>query len=355
MANDNLKRAKVLTQEEPGSQKTTDLANLRRLSLRGPQTQSTYSHNEITTAEAMRMDRSGSVVPGILTTGSGFLPGGKPVVDAINVVDDIKKTNQLGVSGGGFGALGDADIFLEEVTSERESFFGKIGKGFSWIFSKISNFFSSLIPGGSFVSGGVQVGLEMGSQSFENAEKGRYRELTGQKLIFADRDDLEEIFHTDQEEILNAIASVLDVNSDGRVDELELSTARTLLDQDRSGNVSAEEIQAHGGLQGAMAYLNQHHKDAIDLVEYDETFGRYNLLETLGRSSETRETIGNRFMELDKNKDGTVSRDEYREALAGLDTNGDRIIDRKERNAVQDDPNSAFNLMVQRLNNSGRG
>lgn len=319
-----------------------------------PEHEATYSTNELPTVEAMKRDRSGGVIPGIVTTGSEFLPGGRTVVDAVNGLEDGVKEGTLRGTGSGIAATVGADIFLESVTSERESLWGKIGNGFSWFFSKISSFFSSLIPGGSSVAGGVQVGIESGANSYDKKARDAYYERTGRKLVFADRDELTEMFHTEDEAALDGIALSLDVNRDGKVDELELSTAKTLLDKDNSGDISHEEIQAHGGLKGAMAYLSHHHKDAIDRIEYDETFARHNLLRTLGASAQARGAIGSRFEELDKDKDGTVSRAEYRSALAALDTNGDRVIDEKERKQIQENPEAAFNLMVQRAN-EGRG
>ena len=319
-----------------------------------PEHEATYSTNELPTVEAMKRDRSGGVIPGILTTGSEFLPSGRKVVDAVNGLEDGVKEGTLRGVGSGIAATVGADIFLESVTSERESLWGKIGNGFSWFFSKISSFFSSLIPGGSSVASRVQVGIESGANSYNQKAREAYYERTGRTLVFADRDELTDMFHTEDEAALDEIALSLDVNRDGKVDELELSTAKTLLDKDNSGDISAEEIQAHGGLQGAMAYLSHHHKDAIDRIEYDETFARHNLLRTLGASAQARGAIGSRFEELDKDKDGTVSRAEYRSALAALDTNGDRVIDEKERAQIQENPEAAFNLMVQRAN-EGRG
>ncbi len=355
MSSDNNRDQTVQPEDSHASRNAEVVSDLAQLYQSGPQTRATYSDNELPTEKAIKADKArNQAFSGVMNAAANAIPLGKSAVDVANTVNDMNNRSALNLPGGALGAVGEGDVLVATVTSKRESFWGKIGGGLKWVFSKVSNFFSSLIPGGSFVSDGVQVGLEVGLNSFKNSEQASYRRETGQRLYFADRDDLEEIFHTDQEEILNSIASVLDANRDGEVDMLELSTAQTLLDQDRSGDVSAEEIQAHGGLQGAMAYLNHHHKDAVDRIEYDETFGKYNLLRTLGSSSEARETIGNRFMELDKDKDGKVSRDEYREALEGLDMNGDRVIDRNERKAIQDDPNAAFNLMVQRLNNSGR-
>ena len=319
-----------------------------------PKHEATYSTNELPTVEAMKRDRSGVVIPGVLTMGSEFLPSGRKVVDAVNGLEDGVKEGTLRGVGSGIAATVGADIFLESVTSERESLFGKIRNGFSWFFSKISSFFSSLIPGASSVAERVHIGIESGTVSYNKAARNQYYKLTGRTLVFADRDELTDMFHTEDEDALNGIALSLDVNRDGKVDELELSTAKTLLDKDNSGDISHEEIQAHGGLKGAMAYLSHHHKDAIDQIEYDETFAHHNLLRTLGASAQARGAIGSRFEELDKDKDGTVSRDEYRSALTALDTNGDRVIDEEERKQIKENPEAAFNLMVQKAN-EGRG
>lgn len=137
------------------------------------------------------------------------------------------------------------------------------------------------------------------------------------------------------------------------MDVLELSAAKKLLDINNDGTVSQSEIDARGGIEGALAFIQTHHKEAVDEVEYDGgNFARYNLMRTLGNAS--AQVIRERFEELDRNNDGEVSRHEYRTALGRLDTNRDGTVSREEVSAYKDDPNAAFDVMVGYRQSQGR-
>lgn len=264
-------------------------------------------------------------------------PGFNTVSGVGDVVLDGYQAGQLNASvmSGIEGATG-TDEFSEIVNSKRLSFWDKIGEGLSWIGGKISGFFSALIPFGKTLEDTVST-----AQSTY-----QMRKLLSNDVDF-DREALQETFHVEDEQIIQGIAADLDQNRDGRVDMLELNSARNLLDADKDGNISQSEIDAHGGLSGALAFIQAHHREAIDEVEYDDgNFARYNLMRTLG--DDAAGVIGERFQELDVNNDGTVSRDEYRTALGRLDVDGDHFISASEVEAYRDNPDLAFDVMTGR-------
>ena len=248
----------------------------------------------------------------------------------------------------GLGAIGNVNEVGAITSSDRLSIWGKIGEVFSWI----GSLFSGIIPFGKAVSGTVECGSEV-----YNACKNTTRNIS------YDRDDVEDMFHlqdvmTSEQDIEAAqktIASTLDQNHDGTVDELEMQAAQTLLDKNNDGHVSADEVKAHGGWEGALAFVREHHKDAIDETEYDEEYARLLLREKLG--NQATDVIGRRFQELDVNGDGEVSREEFRGALAVFDKNADRVVSYGEIKPYRDNPDNSFDMMVNHLrnNDSGRG
>ena len=170
-------------------------------------------------------------------------------------------------------------------------------------------------------------------------------------MLFRSR-DVAELFHTEDKIFIQNAAMVLNQNQDGEIDQLELSAAHSLLDANKDGNVTKEEIDEHGGYAGALEFVKAHHRDRIDEEEYDERYGRYNLLRTLGSSS--RSVVGSRFEELDVDKDGEVSRTEYREALGALDKDNNQIVTELEAAEYRDDPNRAFDIMIAHQQRNGR-
>ncbi len=248
----------------------------------------------------------------------------------------------------GVSGVAGTDELSETISSKRLSVWEKLKESLSWFGGKIANFFASIIPFGKDIQSVASKGMEMSSTIYSAQYASR---IFTQDIDF-DRSDVEEMFHIKEDLLVEQAASVLDQNEDNKVDELEILTARNLLDTDKSGEVSQEEIDARGGLSGALKFIKAHHREAIDTEEYDERFARYNLLQTLGNSS--RSVIGERFDELDRDGNGEVSRDEYRTALAGLDADHNGIVSKDEASKYQENSNQAFDIMILHQKQGGR-
>lgn len=333
----------------------------------------TYYENETTTQEAMREDRESldvrkklrfdvdskkvekwdvvEIGKGLANRGMQVLedatPGAGLAVDGAGIVYSGYQTMELedSVLGGVAGAAR-LDELSETLSSKRTSFIDKIAGAFSWFGDKVVSFFKAIIPFGNTAEKVVKDASVVGDAAG--------KAVFASKLanIHLETRDVAELFHTEDKIFIQNAAMVLNQNQDGEIDQLELSAAHSLLDANKDGNVTKEEIDEHGGYAGALEFVKAHHRDRIDEEEYDERYGRYNLLRTLGSSS--RSVVGSRFEELDMDKDGEVSRAEYREALGALDKDNNQIVTELEAAEYRDDPNRAFDIMIAHQQRNGR-
>lgn len=291
----------------------------------------------------------------VANLGAGFVesgaPGAQAVIGATDTVANANETRQLhGSTLSGLGAIGSVNEVGAIASSDRLSIIGKIGEFFSWIGDRLGGFVKSIIPFGNMAVGVTEGGVD----SYK-----KYKKINGETSY--DRDDVENLFHlqdvmTSEQDIADAhqkIADVLDQNNDGEVDELEMKTAHALLDRDNDGRISENEIKRHGGWEGALAFIQAHHKEVIDAKEYDDAYGRLVLRDKIGRRA--NDFISEHYKKLDVDGDGVVSRAEFRGALAVFDKNGDHVITDAEIEPYRDNPEQSLALMVNHLKNNGGG
>ncbi len=268
------------------------------------------------------------------------VPGAGAVTGAVASVRRVKTAYDLTASKWEASqSLIKVDEAKAIAQSPRLYFFEKVSEFFSWIGNAFTGIFSLFIPG-------VQ-----GSKKIVN-ETSSIGSVSG-KIVdaYLNKDSVSELFHSEYE-LLNQIEfTVIDQNKDGKIDRLELETAKELLDTNKDGEVTKEEMEARGFL-GALLRIATYHKDSIDRNEYTERYGKLNLLHILGDSS--AQVIGERFNELDMDNDGQVSRSEFRMALDGLDKDNNHRVTREEAGAYQDDANRAFDAMIAHQQRNGR-
>lgn len=291
----------------------------------------------------------------VANLGAGFVesgtPGAQAIIGATDTVANANETRQLhGSTLSGLGAIGSVNEVGAIASSDRLSIIGKIGKVFSWIGDKIGGLLKSIVPFGN-------VAVDVAEGGVEGYKQGK--KMKGETIY--DKEDIEDLFRlqdvmTSEQDIEDAhqkIADGLDQNNDGEVDELEMKTARDLLDRDHDGLISENEITHHGGWEGALAFIQAHHKDTIDANEYDDEYGRLVLRDKIGKRA--NDFIAEHYEKLDVNGDGEISRAEFRGALAVFDKNGDRVISDAEIDPYRDNPEQSLALMVNHLKNNGGG
>lgn len=282
-----------------------------------------------------KKDKKNSVVD-ITTSGVKIVTKNTPGVSLLYT--SVKSTvNSIKEDGDALNAIA-AGVGITPIqkaaTDKESSIISRIGRsiieGFTWLVKLFT------LGGGSSLVSMASYASVASIQKYEN------------KRV---QNRVKEMAHTNDENQLEKFSENIDANRNGNLSSLEVDIAEDLLDLNKDGSVSKEELAQFGGLDKAGKYVRSKNEVIHDSILYSEDQLKSKLITALGQAG--KQVVEDRWQELDLNKDGRVDATEYHRSIDRLDTDGDGLISTQELQAkAGTDGNALFDWIAK--NNRGR-